>query len=116
MLRMTDLESGKSIDITLPDVVAKCFLEQLDRGRKPSNRKAFLRRLEHRIQLAIGDSVDVSLQPPLQCEITEAAVIAMLHNVPIPQEGLRRRSILLKFLRPYASSPTACPEQPSPPE
>jgi hypothetical protein len=116
MLRMTDLESGKSIDITLPDVVAKCFLEQLDRGRKPGNRKAFLRRLEYRIELAIGDSVDVSLQPPLHCEITEASVIALAHNVSIPEEGFRRRSILLKFLRPYVDSPIVSPGRPTPPE
>jgi hypothetical protein len=116
MLRVTDLESGKSIDITLPDVVAKCFREQLDRGRKPGNRKAFLRRLEHRIELAIGDSVDVSLQPPLQSEITEAGFIAMAHNVPFPKEGLRRRSILLKFLRPYVDAPTISPEPPTAPE
>ena len=116
MLRMTDLESGKSIDITLPDVVAKCFREQLDRGRKPRNREAFLRRLEYRIELAIGDSVDVSLQPPLASEITEAGVIAMAHNVSIPEEGLRRRSILLKFLRPYADSPKVSPGRPTPPE
>jgi hypothetical protein len=116
MLRMTDLESGKSIDITLPDVVANCFREQLDRGRNPGNRKAFLRRLEHRIELAIGDSVDVSLQPPLHCEITEASVIALVHNVSIPAKGFRRRSILLKFLRPYTDSPIVSPGQAAPPE
>jgi hypothetical protein len=116
MLRMTDLESGKSIDITLPDVVTKCFREQLDRGRKPRNREAFLRRLEHRIELAIGDAVDVSLQPPLPSEITEASVIALVHNVSIPEKGFRRRSILLKFLRPYADSPIVSPGPPTPPE
>jgi hypothetical protein len=116
MLRITDLDSGKSIDISLPDVVANCFRDQLDRGRKPGNRKAFLRRLEHRIELAIGDSVDVSLQPPLHCEITEASVIALAHNVSIPAKGFRRRSILLKFLRPYADSPIVSPGQPTPQE
>jgi hypothetical protein len=116
MLRMTDLESGKSIDITLPDVVTKCFREQLDRGRKPGNRKAFLRRLEYRIELAIGDSVDVSLQPPLHCEITEANVIALAHNVSIPEGGFRRRSVLLKFLRPYADSPINSSGRPTPQE
>jgi hypothetical protein len=116
MLRITDLESGKSIDITLPDVVAKCFQEQLDRGRKPGNRRAFLRRLEHRIELAIGDSVDVSLQPPLQCEITEASVIALVHKVSIPAKGFRRRSILLKFLRPYINAPIISPGPPIAPK
>jgi hypothetical protein len=116
MLRITDLESGKSIDIALPDVVAECFREQLDRGRKPGNHKAFLRRLEHRIELAIGDAVDVSLQPPLQCEITEAGVIALVHNVSIPAKGFRRRSSLLKFLRAYADSPAGSPGQPDPAE
>lgn len=116
MLRMTDLESGKSIDITLPDVVAECFREQLDRGRKPRNREAFLQRLEHRIELAIGDSVDASLQPPLQCEITEASVIALVHNVSIPAKGFRRRSILLKFLRPYTDSLIVSPGPPTTPE
>jgi hypothetical protein len=116
MLRMTDLESGKSIDITLPDVVIKCFGEQMDRGRKPHNREAFLRRLEHRIELAIGDAVDVSLQPPLHCEITEASVIAMAHNVSIPEEGFRRRSVLLKFLRPYVDPQIVSPGPPIPPE
>jgi hypothetical protein len=116
MIRMTDLESGKSIDITLRDVVAKCFREQMDRGRNPGNRKAFLRRLEHRIELAIGDAVDPSLQPPLQCEITEAGVIALVHNVSIPEEGFRRRSILLKFLRPYTDTPAASPRHPNPTE
>ena len=116
MLRITDLESGKSIDITLPDVVANCFRDQLDRGRKPGNRKAFLRRLEHRIELAIGDAVDVSLQPPLHREITDASVIAMAHNVSIPEEGFRRRSVLLKFLRPYTDSPMVSPGPPTAPE
>jgi hypothetical protein len=88
----------------------------LDRGRKPRNREAFLRRLEHRIELAIGDSVDVSLQPPLQCEITEANVIALVHNVSIPAKGFRRRSILLKFLRPYVDSQIVSPGPPTPAE
>jgi len=100
VFRMTDLESGMAVDINIRDVTVDSFREQLNRGgKKPKNRTAFLRRLERRVEDAIEESLDPSLQPPKTYEKTEAVYRAIVQNISIPPEALRRRNAMLKFLR-----------------
>jgi hypothetical protein len=101
MLRMTDLDSGKSVDLTVQDIFMECFREQIDRGLNPRNLEEFRGRLGHEIEEAIADAVDLSLQPPFTAEITQAYVLASALGIPIPKEALRRRLALTRFFRAH---------------
>ena len=69
------------------------------------NLRAFTRRFEYRIEAAVINAVDLSIQPPFPTEITQAAFISMTRNVPLPAEALRRRTALFKFLRENPPDP-----------
>src|SRR6185312_13039839 len=85
VFRITDLGSGMAVDISIRDVTVDSFREQLARGvKKPKNRTMFLRRLEYRIEEAIEESLDLTLQPPKTGEQTEAVFRAMTQNISIP--------------------------------
>ncbi len=101
MLRMTDLDTGKSVELAVEEILMECFREQIDRGRNPGNLKAFRRRLGHGIEKVIADAVDLSLQPPLSSELNQAFLLATALRIPVPEDALRRRSILLRFLRAH---------------
>jgi len=89
-----------AVDISIRDVTVDSFREQLARGvKKPKNRTMFLRRLEYRIEEAIEESLDLTLQPPKTGEQTEAVFRAMTQNISIPPEAFRRRNAMLRFLR-----------------
>jgi hypothetical protein len=100
-LRLSDPDTGKSIDLAVPDSVLNCFREQIKRARTPKSLEAFRSRLECRIEPAIIEAVNLSIQPPLRHEITRAQVISMMQNVPLPTRTLHHRTTLLKFLQKY---------------
>jgi hypothetical protein len=104
MLRITDLDSGKSVDLGVEDVLLGRFREQIDRGRNPKNLKAFRQRLESRIEVAITDAIDLNFQPPLPREINDAIMLASILDISIPKNALRRRSVLLRFLHDHKYS------------
>lgn len=100
MFRITDLQSGLAVDISIREIAVEAFREQMNRGgKKPKNRVEFLKRLQSQVEDAIEASLDRSLQPPRRSEEMEGAVRAMMQNVPIPREAFHRRSIMLKWLR-----------------
>jgi hypothetical protein len=109
VLRITDLESGKSVDLSVRELAAECLREQIDRGKKPKNLERFVERFAYHLELAIGDAVDPTLQPPLSNEVTLATYIAMMKNIPIPSICLRRRIELLKFLQENPESELFAP-------
>jgi len=100
VFRITDLQSGLAVDISIREIAVEAFREQMNRGgKKPKNRVEFLKRLQSQVEDAIEASLDRSLQPPRRSEEMEGAVRAMMQNVPIPREAFHRRSIMLKWLR-----------------
>jgi hypothetical protein len=106
MIRIQDLESGLVVDVAVREIAIEGFCEQLRRGaRKPKNRAAFVKRLEYRIELALEDSLDFSLQPPRTREETRAVMTAMMRGDQIPEETFRRRTAVLKYLRESSSGP-----------
>jgi hypothetical protein len=113
MLRITDLESGKSVDLALEDAIRGCFREQIDRGRNGRNHRAFLQRLEHGMEAAIRYAVDLSLEPPLSSEITRAFLLASALHIPIPEDAMLRRSAMLRFLRAHEPSAPPSSDQPT---
>jgi hypothetical protein len=113
MLRITDLESGKSVDLALEDVLTNCFREQIDLGQDRRKHEAFLQRLEHGMEAAIRYAVDLSLEPPLQSEITRAFLIVSALGIPMPEDAMLRRSAMLRFLRAHEPSAPPSPDQPT---
>ena len=100
VIRITDVKSGLTVDVNVRELASEGLCEQLRRGiTKPKNRVAFLKRLEYRVELAIEDSLDFSLQPPHSREQTRVVMTAMMRGVPVPQNAFRRRAAALKFLR-----------------
>lgn len=102
MLRLTDLATGRSVDLPVLGMTSECFVEQLEAGKKPKGLHAFIERLSYRVELAIADAVDASIEPPRASELISAVYLASDQNLSLPPECLRRRRAMVKFLLGYA--------------
>jgi hypothetical protein len=102
MLRITDLASGLSVDIKVPDLAIDALRLQLFKGSNPRNLSRFRRRLAFYFERALGDALDASIQPPLSTDAKTALFVAKRVGVPLPYECLRSRKHLLRFLRENA--------------